>query len=479
MSARLATAGLMLVARLLPEPIVAQSAPTMSPCTVRGLSGDVRCGSISVPEDRSKSGGRRIDLRIVVARATGPTRAADPYVLLAGGPGQAATEMGEFATQAFSQVRAHRDLVLIDARGTGGSGSLRCALMRTPADLVGPTLYPTASVRHCRDSLSRVVDLTRYATQDIADDLEAVRRALGYPQLNLYGTSYGTRLALVFLRRHPSSVRTAILKAVAPPTMIAPMNYAEDAERAFGLLVRDCRADRACARAFPSLRSDLDSVLARAARGHVTTPVPRVDGRVDTLAVSRDAIAGSLLTVMQSAGQRAMLPRLLRDAASGETRSLAAAIVQTRRAIDALISSGMHLSVSCSDDGGRLDTIAARRDDARSFLGSSRVTMLAAACGEWGMPASARDQAAAVRSSVPVLLVSGELDPNTPPRHADDALRTLPNGRHVVLAGVAHGWSNVDQCGAAFVADFVNRATTRGLDVACARTSSAPKFVTP
>ena len=456
-----------------------QPTPRLTPCTVRGLDGDVRCGSVRVPEDPRRPRGRQIALRVVVARATGSERAPDPLVLLAGGPGQAGTDMGEFATEAFSRVRTSRDIVLVDARGTGGSGPLRCALMRNPADLVGPTIYPPASVRFCHDSLSRVADLGRYTTAAIADDLELVRKALGYPRLDLYGTSYGTRLALVFLQRHPASVRAIVLKAVAPPTMVAPMNYAADAERAFGLLVRDCQTDSACARAFPSPRADLDSVLARAARGEIRTPVPNGAGGTDTLAVSRDAIAGSLLTLMQSASQRALLPKALHDAAAGNTAMLATVVIQTRRAVDGAIASGMHLSVSCADDGGRLDTAAAVRADAGTFLGPSRVRMLADACREWSMPRSDPTAGSAVRSSVPVLLVSGELDPNTPPRHAEEALRTLPNGRHVVLAGVAHGWSNVAGCGAAFVADFISRASAAGLDIACAAVSSAPRFAVP
>jgi pimeloyl-ACP methyl ester carboxylesterase len=455
-----------------------QSTPPLAPCAVRGLTGDVRCGSVRVAEDPHKPGGPQIDLRVVVARATGADRAPDPLVLLAGGPGQAGTDMGEFATEAFSRVRVSRDIVLVDARGTGGSGALRCALMRRPADLVGSTIYPAASVRVCHDSLARTADLTRYTTADIADDLEVVRKALGYSRLNVYGTSYGTRLALTYLRRHPASVRTLVLKAVAPPTMVAPMNYAADAERAFGLLERDCKADSACARAFPSPRADLDTVLARAARGEIRAPVPNGAGGSDTLAVGRDAIAGSLMTLMQSVSQRALIPKALHDAAAGDTRALATVVIQTRRAVDAAIASGMHLSVSCADDGGRLDTAAAVRADAGTFLGPSRVRMLADACGAWPMPHSAA-AGAAVRATAPVLLVSGELDPNTPPRHAEEALRTLPNGRHVVLAGVAHGWSNVAECGAAFVADFIARASTAGLDLGCATVSSAPKFVVP
>jgi pimeloyl-ACP methyl ester carboxylesterase len=453
-----------------------QSIP-LTACTVRGLVGDVRCGSVRVAEDPRKPGGRRIDLRVVVARATGPDRAPDPLVLLAGGPGQAGTEMGEFAAEAFARVRVSRDIVLVDARGTGGSGSLHCALMRSPSDLVGPTIYPVASVRLCHDSLARIADLTRYTTAAIADDLESIRKALGYPRFNLYGTSYGTRLGLVFLGRHPASVRTMVLKAVAPPTMVAPMNYAADAERAFRLLVRDCAADSACARAFPSPRADLDSVLARAGRGAIRAPVPNGSGGTDTLVVARDAIAGSLMTLMQSASQRSLVPKALHAAAAGDIRALATVVIQTRRAVDAAIASGMHLSVSCADDGARLDTAVSARADAGTFLGPSRVRMLADACAAWPMPRHDAASGSAVRGRTPVLLVSGELDPNTPPRHAEEALRTLPNGRHVVLAGVAHGWSNVAGCGGAFVADFIARASTKGLDLACASVSSAPAFV--
>jgi pimeloyl-ACP methyl ester carboxylesterase len=463
---------------LSPIRLDSQSTVDLQPCTVRGLSGDIRCGSVRVAENRSAPGGRHIDLRVVVARATGSNRAPDPLVLLAGGPGQAGTEMGPFATEAFSLVRETRDLVLVDARGTGASGPLRCVLMRRPEDLVGSTIYPTASVSLCRDSLSRIADLTRYTTADIADDLEDVRRALGSPRLNLYGTSYGTRLALVFLRRHPASVRAMVLKAVAPPTMTAPMSYAEDAERAFRLLERDCRADTACARAYPSPRADLDSVLARASRHALRAAMPNGSSS-DSVTLSRDAIAGSLLTLLQSAGQRALVPKALHEAALGDARQLAAVVIQVRRAVDAAISSGMHLSVSCVDDGTRLDTTAARRDDGRTFLGSSRVRMLADACREWSVSRTDASAGTAVRSTAPVLLVSGELDPNTPPRHADEALRTLPNGRHVVLAGVAHGWSNVERCGATFVADFIARASTAGLDVACAAVSGAPRFLVP
>ncbi|MGH7719312.1 MAG: alpha/beta fold hydrolase [Gemmatimonadaceae bacterium] len=457
---------------------VTAPASVLSPCSIGGLDGDVRCGTVRVPEDHRRPAGRQLELFVAVARATGAERAPDPFLLLSGGPGQAGSEMGSFASQAFGRVREHRDLVLLDVRGTGRSHRLACQLMRRNTDLVGWTLYPLDALRACRDSLSRSADLARYTTAVIAGDLEAVRRAFGWPALNLYGTSYGSRLALAYLRAHPASVRSMVLKAVAPPTMIAPMDYAEDGEAAFKLLERDCRADTACARAFPTLRADLDAVLTRAAAGKLVAVLPGAAGAADTLPLHRDAVAGALLGAMQSSGARSRLPRTLRAAAGGTTDPLVEQAVQYRQQLGQFIAMGMHLSVSCADDGQRLDLAAARATDGRTFLGSSRVRMLAEACAAWAEMPPTPGAHEPVRASTPVLLVSGELDPNTPPRWAEDALRTLPNARHVVLRGVAHGWSNVAGCGAAFVADFVARASVRDLDVACAEVSSAPPFVT-
>jgi pimeloyl-ACP methyl ester carboxylesterase len=450
--------------------------PALTPCTIRGLDGDVRCATVRVAEHPRKPNERTLELFVVVARATGPARSPDPFLLLAGGPGQATSEMGPFASEAFGKVREARDLVLIDARGTGRSNPLTCALMRTSAQLAGWTMYPADELRACRDSLSQRADLTQYTTANIADDIEAVRRAFGWPALNVYGTSYGSRLALTYARRHPASVRSMVLKAIAPPQMIAPMNYADDAEAAFALLERDCRADSACARAFPDPRADLKTVLDRAASGGVVAVVTAPDLRRDSLPISRDAVAATLVGALQSAGTRSQLPALLRSAAAGSAESIAGLILQYRRQLNTGIWMGMHLSVSCADDGHHLDLSRARTSDGRTFLGSSRVRMLAEACAAWVPIPETPGATAPVRSTAPVLLVSGELDPNTPPHWGDDALRTLPNARHVVLRGVSHGWSNVARCGADFVAAFVRQASVRDLDVSCGATSSAPPF---
>ena len=450
-------------------------APALEPCTVAGLAGDVRCATVSVPENRAKPQGRRLDLRVVVARATDSTaHDPDPFILLAGGPGQAASAMGGFATEAFGGVRRRRDLVFVDARGTGGSAPLHCALVRSPSD-AGGEFYPLASVRFCRDSLSGIADLSQYTTRAIADDLEAVREAFGWKQVNMYGTSYGSRLALEYLRRHGAHARAVVLKAVAPPTLVAPMNYARDMERALSLLARDCAADSACRIMAPSPLEDLRAVLARAEAGELRATVAR-GAATDTVVLSRDVVAAALLGVMQNSNQRARLPALLRSAAAGDDAALTAAVMAYRRGIDRQLFLGMHLSVACSDDGGRLDRRAAARNDAGTYLGDSRVRSLAAACAVWLPDAKRAPAPRPVRSDVPVLLVSGDLDPNTPPRWGEEALHTLSRGRHVVLPTVAHGWSDVSRCGAQFVAQFIERASADSLDLACVGEGKLPPF---
>jgi pimeloyl-ACP methyl ester carboxylesterase len=267
-----------------------------------------------------------------------------------------------------------------------------------------------------------------------------------------------------------------VLKAVAPPQVIAPMNYAEDAEVALDRLDRDCRAESACSSMTPSVRGDLRAIAARADSGLIRVSVPSGNAS-ESVVVSRDAIVSTLMGALQSAGDRSRLPALLRQAAEGNHNTLGMLVVRYRGALDQQISMGMHLSVMCGEDGRRADLTAARATDGRTFLGSARVRMLIEACRDWTVPPETPGAYEPARSNVPVLLVSGDLDPNTPGRLAELALPMLPNGRHVVLKGVAHGWSNVAACGATFVADFVARRSVLGLDVACADTSSAPPFV--
>ena len=453
----------------------------LTPCSIAGLSGDVRCGSVEVFENRSARSGRKIQLSVTVARATDADRAADPLFLFAGGPGQAASGMGDFANTAFSLARRKRDLVFVDVRGTGKSAPLNCRIYRTASAFFGP-FYPEASVRFCRDSLGAFANLRQYTTPIVADDLDAVRAALGYDRINIYGTSYGSRLAFVYLRQHPEHVRAIVMKAIVPTNAHMPMGYAQDAERALRLLARDCAADRECATQYPNFESEFRTVIERARQGKLRAAWPAQPAMAgiqpgDSITIGADALTSTVMGFMQSVGSRASLPRAVHRAFLGDASELMQAILFYRTSLDGgQIAIGMHLSVMCSEDTRWLDARKAAEDNASSFLGDARVRAQLAACRNWPQGDPGRDYDQPVRADAPVLLVSGELDPNTPARWGEEALKTLPNARHVILPLVAHNFSSVASCGAQFVADFIERASARDLDLSCLSQIRLPPF---
>lgn len=447
-------------------------------CTLPGVEGQVRCGVYNVFENRGGRAGRTIPLFIAVLPAAESPGAPDPLFVLAGGPGQAASSLAGFANSAFADVRRHRDIVFVDLAGTGRSAPLDCRMYPTAQDLVGD-FYPIARVRACRDSLAPHADLRRYTTATLMDDLDDVRAALGYETINLYGTSYGTRAALEYVRRHRTHVRAIVLKAVAPPTMPGPMHYAQDTERSLHYLFRACAADSACSAAFPDPAAEFRQVLERADRGtlHGLVPDPAGGPPVD-LPLSRGTVASTLLGLLQNSNSAVRLPLLVHTTVAGDTRSLVEAIVAYRGALDAAISFGMHLSVECSEDAPRLDPAAARADRGTA-LGDYRVAQLAAACRAWGRSELPPDAAEPVRSDVPALLVSGTLDPNTNERWGDEAARYLGNSTHVVIPNLSHGFSSIMECGATFIAAFIAAGSVDGLDVSCKDRVQLPPFALP
>lgn len=453
----------------------------LTPCSVPGLTGDVRCGSVDVFENRRAQSGRKIQISFIVARATDADRAPDPLLLFAGGPGQPASGMVDFANAAFSPMHRKRDLVFVDVRGTGKSNPLNCRLYRKAPDFLGQ-FYPEASVRHCRDSLGALADLRQYTTPNIADDIDDVRAALGYDRINIYGTSYGSRLAFVYLRQHPERVRAIVMKAIVPTNAHMPMGYAQDAERALELLARDCAAERECAATFPNFESEFRAVIERARQGKLRAAwpaQPTVAGVQpgDSVTIGADALTSTVMGFMQSVGSRASLPRAAHRAFLGDASELLQAILFYRSSLDGgQIAIGMHLSVMCSEDTRWLDPRKAAEDNASSFLGDARVRAQLAACRNWPQGDPGRDYDQPVRGDAPVLLVSGELDPNTPARWGKEALKTLPNGRHVILPLVAHNFSSAATCGAQFVAEFIERASGRDLDLSCASGIRLPPF---
>ena len=438
------------------------------PCHLRDLA--ARCGTITVPENRDIRGGRTIDLNVAVVPSG--KRHSDAIFVLAGGPGVGATNMAGFVSRTFAG--SERDLVLVDSRGTGQSNPLRCKFPGSETDVAGyfGDLFPSQHLAACRTELSARADLTQYTTARIVEDLEHVRRTLGYAKVDLYGTSYGTRVAIEYMRRYPRRVRTAILDGIVPPTAVNPSWYARDAQRSLEQVLDLCLADAACRAAFPGIRADYTAVMAAAEKGvEITVGEAKTRARLD-----RDFFGENLRNFLYNPDVYRRLPLALHAAAHGDWTTFGDMAYRYARNIRGL-DSGLFLSVTCTEDIPYLDVAAARREAAGTFLGSYRVDQQVEACRFWPRgtaPASSRQP---LRSSIPTLIVSGEYDPVTPPRFGEEVARTLTRVHHLVIPYGSHS-GDTGGCQEKVLTEFVREGSVAALNRSCIDALKPPSFVT-
>src|SRR6185503_10319291 len=399
---------------------VKQSAPktiTLTDCEVQGVPGKQKCGTLEVYENRATKTGRKINLNIVVYPATGPDRQPDPLFYFAGGPGSAATEDAPGFVPAFAKIREHRDLVFVDQRGTGRSHPLDCPFYN-PADLQSYLGYffPLEEVRKCRAELETKADLKLYTTTIAMDDIDEVRAALGYERINLFGGSYGTRAALTYLKRYPQHVRTATLQGVSPTDQYLPGDFPVSNERALEGILAECAADEACNKAFPNLKSEAKAVLAQLIKGPVEVEVEKPNSKERVkVKLSRDLAAEAIRYMLYSPVPASRVPLLLHRAAEGNFEPLANQALFYRRVLVGTGSNGMYLSITCAEDLPGIKPGEGERLGANTFLGDYRLRQQREACALWPRAQVERNYTAPVRVDVPVLILTGEWDPVTPP----------------------------------------------------------------
>lgn len=431
---------------------------------------EAQCTTLQVPEDAARADGRRIGLNIAWLPATSETAsAADPVVFLAGGPGQAATEAWPAVDAAFAEVRKHRGVLLVDQRGTGRSHPLRCkdaegnnAFTADPDDLSAASARTFAQA--CAAALD--ADPRHYTTTDAVRDLERVRVAVGAPQLNLVGGSYGTRVAQQYAATHPSRVRTVVLDGVVPNTLVLGSEHARNLDAALAAQFDRCQRLPACRARFGSdIRAQLRTLMQRleAAPVEVAFTDPMTGAaRTDTATSGHVAALTRMFAYTPQAA--ALLPLVLDEAQAGRYAPLMALSDLVTRQVGGQINHGMQLSVICAEDAGELGTRAVA--DADTVLGAAMSDVLVAQCAAW--PTGTRPAAfrAPLKTDAPVLLLSGEFDPVTPPRYGEEVARHLPNGRHLVLRGQGHGTFAVG-CTPKLLARFIDTADAKALDAKC------------
>lgn len=454
----------------------------LKPCRLPEIEGEaLKCGTYEVFEDRAAGTSRKIALRVVVIPARETPVEPDPVVYFEGGPGVSIVQSGPDVVRELAAILKHRDILLVDVRGTGGSHRLDCPDSGRAVEEALDTFMDPAALRRCREALGKENDLTRYTTDSIVDDVDEVRAALGYPKVNVMGASYGTRAALVYLRRHPKSVRTVMISSVLPVDGRVPMFLAKHTQAAFDRVGADCAAEPACHEAFPDPKGDLAAVLERLAAGPVEVSVQDDDGKPHKLRLSRNGAAQTVRYLLYRPSGVRVLPLLLRRAASGDLAPLSQAAWDIASATRSASAQGLYLSVTCAEDVAFVDRAEAEKLAQGTFFGDFRLRQQLDACAEWPaekVPASFLEP---VRSSVPVLILAGENDPTTPLEWARKVSATLPASRLLVVPGGAHVFYNLEgiECLDRLTAELVEKGSAEGLDLeGCRKSIRRPPFAT-
>jgi pimeloyl-ACP methyl ester carboxylesterase len=407
------------------------------------ISGElVRCGTLQVPENRKTPAGRQLALTILVGPHSDRGESREPLFILKGGPGERATADAEDTLQMFRSVRRNHDLVLLDQRGSGGVNRLQC-------DVAEHTFLVPRDPERCLRELSEKADLRQYTTEHFVEDLEAARGALGYEQISLWAGSYGTRAAYVYAKRYPQRVRSLVLIAAAPISMPVLDTYAEEGRIALDALVADCATDSACARAFPTLRIDLQRL-----RDGLHDPFDRF----------------GLQALQYSAATSRLIPLLLTRTAAGDREPLQSAISHVRQELVPRLTLGLHLAVFCSEDA---PFASPQGVDARSFMRAEYHR----ACRGWPRAELPEDFRVMVRVDKPALLISGEWDPATSPRWARVAADQFTRSQVVIVPKEGHILDRLDACVGAMTREFLE---TGHADSSCAvRAARLPYAVRP
>jgi pimeloyl-ACP methyl ester carboxylesterase len=434
-------------------------------CRLPNLSTLAQCGEIDVPEDRSKPDGRKIKIFAAVLPANTLSPKEDPLLILAGGPGQAASTLAPFASR-LNEVRRTRDVVLIDQRGTGRSTPLDCEAFK-PKDEDAPETDPVPRAQRCADELrAHGVDAAQYTTTAWIDDLEAMRDALGYSRWNLWGGSYGTRVAQEYLRRHPDRIRTLILDGVAPPSMIITQDVWLTRQAALDAVLAACRELPACRKAHPDPAAMLATIAASlGASGRDVGIVDPRTGEGRRLHLTFDGVLAMLQPLTYAPELSGLLPEMLGLAAAGDYGPLFAANQSTTTNLAEQLNAALHYSVTCAEDVPRIAPETARKTLAglptRVIAGN-----VIAVCDVWPRGSAPADFAAPVANDKPALLFSGGKDPVTPPAYGDLVAKTLSNSKHIVAAGYGHIVSP-NACGPRLIASFLEHAGFTDLSPSC------------
>lgn len=450
----------------------------LGPCNQDGYPEDARCGIYEVYEDREAGSGKKIGLWVVVVPATGQSSKESAVTYFAGGPGQASSETIGFVPDLLGDLRETRDILLVNMRGTALSNELRCPYQDNREGFMAGFL-PLEGVKECWKASQPKGNLALYNTPIAVDDVEEVREALGYRQLDIMGGSYGTHMALVYARRHPQSVRTLYLSGPSPVGTRYPLRVARDAQDALDGWFEECRADTECSGAFPDLEGDLARVLARLDEGPVDVEV--LDARTGEPApfqLDRPVVAQTIRYMLYNSADSLRVPAFVHAAAEGNFEPLG----ELASAYGGIVDStpdGFYLSVTCAEGVPFFTMEEAEKEAEGTFLGVYRAKAQKDACAAWPVPPLDRSFLEPVRTDIPTLIEVGERDPVTPAANGVQLHRQLSRSALLVVPDGAHSFRGLEnrECTQELARQLVATGSVEGLDVeSCRNAIRRPPF---
>ena len=444
----------MLVATTIALLLAAQPALPLKPCVVQQV--DARCGTLRVPENRARPNGRELGLNVVVLPSVKRPAKPDAIALIAGGPGGVASEMAGWASMRFVGLRQTRDVLLVDQRGTGGSNALACL---PPAKPPETDLQKLAYARACLREAGG--DVAQYGTRAAMDDLDAVRAALGYRQLDLYGGSYGATAAQVYLKRHPARVRTVVLLGATEMDVPFYGRFAVNAQRALADVARRCAGDAVCRKAFPRWRAQLTALI----RKWNAKPVRNRAGET----TNGTGLAGVVQSMLLDASTAAQIPLVVSSAARGDYGPFNRQIQPGETAVNL-----MFYSIWCNEPWVGLDAKGPWHTDFDG-LTRSAIAQYRSACAYVPKRAEPASAWRLPHSRVPLLAIAGGADPQDPISNLPRLKQAFPNSRTIVVPHFGHSF-DLAGCLPEIVGRFVLRGNAKGIDTSCVRSLGVPAF---
>ena len=423
-----------------------------------------RCGTFERYLDPDDPQSTVLELNVAVVPALSLEPEPDPFVPIAGGPGGASVNFYASYARAFERIRRNRDILLIDARGTGESELMNCEF---DDDVIEGTLSREETVKYTQECLDQLPHDPRFFTTSVAvRDLDALREALGYPAINVYGSSYGTRVAQHYARRYPDKTRTIILDGVVPPQLPLGPDIAVEAQAALDNIFARCEEDAACNETFPDISdrfADVEAQLVEESQ-ELTISHP-ITGRMEEYSFGDDELAGTIRLMSYSPDTVSLMPLMIHAASEGNFTPLASMFVSVSESMSDALAIGMHNAVVCTEDVPFFENIDF---DALklTYIGPMMTEALIDICSVWPKGVLDDDLRVPLATDLPVLLLSGSADPVTPPAFGDLAAVALENARHLTGLNQGHGLAG-QGCMPDIIGQFVEDASFDEIDTEC------------